>query len=350
MKSRRVEQVRAWMAEQNLDALLVSSAPNVRWLTGFAGEGMLVVDDGALICTDSRYRVQAGEEAAGVECVADGGHLDQAIERLVGSGAQRVGFEAPHLSYASWEKLARRLEGVELVACSDEIKRLRAIKDAGEVKLIERAASVADDAFTRWRAALEPGVAEREAALELERLMVLGGAQKPSFEIIVAAGPNGAKPHATPGRRIISEGDLVVVDWGAQVEGYCSDCTRTLIMGEAEDEQLAVWRAVRAAQRAAIEATVGGARCADVDAVAREVLREHGWEKQFGHGLGHGVGLQVHEQPTLSQRSEDVLAPGMVVTIEPGVYIDGWGGVRLEELVLVTEGLPRALTGAPYDL
>jgi len=350
MRSRRVERVRGWLAEQELGALLVSSAPNVRWLTGFAGEGMLVVDDGTLICTDSRYRVQSCEEAPGIECAAEGGHLEQAIARLEACGAARVGFEAPHLSYASWQKLAEGLGGVTLVPCGDEIRRLRAIKDAGEVKLIERAASVADEAFGRWRGALEPGITEREAALELERLMVLGGAEKPSFGTIMAAGTNGAKPHACPGRRTIDEGDLVVVDWGAQVDGYCSDCTRTLLVGEVGEQQRAIWQAVRAAQLAAIDAAVAGARCADVDAVAREVLRGHGWEKEFSHGLGHGVGLQVHEQPTLSQRSEDVLASGMVVTIEPGVYIDGWGGVRLEELILVTEEAPRVLTHAPYDL
>ncbi len=350
MSSRRVERVRAWLAEQDLGALLVSSAPNVRWLTGFAGEGMLVVDNGALICTDSRYRVQSCEEAPGVECAADGGHLEQAIARLAACGAARVGFEAPHLSYANWQKLAEGLEGVELVPCGDEIRRLRAVKDTGEVKLIERAASVADEAFGQWRAALEPGISEREAALELERLMVLGGAEKPSFEIIVAAGPNGAKPHARPGPRTIDVGDLVVVDWGAQVEGYCSDCTRTLLVGEVGEKQRAIWEAVREAQLAAIDAAVAGAKCAAVDAVAREALRGEGWEREFSHGLGHGVGLQVHEQPTLSQRSEDVLAPGMVVTIEPGVYIDDWGGVRLEELVLVTEQAPRVLTHAPYDL
>jgi len=350
MKSGRLDAVRSWMADEGLDALLISSAPNVRYLTGFAGEGLLVVDEGGLLCTDSRYRVQAAEEAPDVECAAAGGHLEQAIERLRQVGAGRIGFRGQHLTYASWQTMSEKLDGVELVACDDEIGRLRAVKEQVEIGLIERAAGVADEAFAQWRAELEPGVTEREAALELERLMVLGGAEKASFDVIVAGGPNGAKPHASPGAREIGEGDLVVVDWGAKVDGYCSDCTRTVIAREPDDRQGEVWGAVREAQCAAIEAVAAGALCRDVDAVARDLLRERGWEKEFGHGLGHGVGLQVHERPTLSQRSEDTLEPGMVITVEPGVYIEGWGGVRLEELVLVTQDGPRALTGAPYDL
>ncbi|MGD9495280.1 MAG: M24 family metallopeptidase [Armatimonadota bacterium] len=349
MRQRR-EAVRAWMAREGLDALLVSSRPNVRYLTGFAGEGLLVIDGGELICTDSRYCVQAAEEAPGIDCVAEGGHLEQAIERLRATGATRIGFRGQDLSYANWRTLSDKLEGAELVACDGEIERLRAVKDETEIALIARAAQVADAAFAQWRGWLQPGVSEREAALELERLMVLAGADKASFEVIVAGGPNAAKPHAAPGTRAIRAGELVVVDWGASVEGYCSDCTRTVILGEPDQRQREIWQAVRAAQQAALAVVRPGAACREVDEVAREALRAAGWEKQFGHGLGHGVGLQVHEPPSLSQKSEDVLAPGMVVTIEPGVYIEGWGGVRLEELVLVTQEGCQALTGAPYDL
>lgn len=181
-------------------------------------------------------------------------------------------------------------------------------------------------------------------------MMVLSGAEGASFEIIVAAGPNGAKPHARPDRRTINEGELVVVDWGAVVEGYRSDCTRTLVMGEPDAKQHEIWQAVRASQLAALDAVRPGAKCADIDAIARSWLDERGWGQHFGHGLGHGVGLEVHERPAVSQRSQEVLEPGMVVTIEPGVYLEGWGGVRLEELVLVTETGAEVLTKAPYDL
>lgn len=343
--------VRAWMAGERADALLVSAEPNVRWLTGFTGEGLLVLEpDEELLCTDSRYAVQAGEEAPDVEFVAEGGHLDGAIERINATGAGRVGFGSNHLCYADYERLVEALVGVELLPLEDRIRQLRAIKDAAEVALIRRAAEVADAAFTELRPQIEPGLSERAAAEELRRLMVLGGAEKPSFDIIFAAGPNGAKPHARPGERVVAEGDLIVIDWGAVVDGYCSDCTRTVIVGEPDERRREVWMAVRRAQIAAMEGLRPGMEGREVDAIARESLCEAGYAEYFGHGLGHGVGLEVHELPTVGKKSENTLEPGMVVTIEPGVYIEDWGGVRLEELVLVTEEGAEALTAAPYDL
>jgi Xaa-Pro aminopeptidase len=343
--------VREWMEEERVDALLVSAEPNVRWLTGFTGEGLLVLDaEGPLLCTDSRYAVQAGEEAPGLEFVADSGHLDQAIERLGGSLPDRLGFEASALPYSGYQRLDEGLDGVELTPLEDRIKRLRVVKDAEEVALIRRAASIADAAFAELRAGIEPGLSEREAAEELRRLMVLGGAEKPSFDVIFAAGPNGAKPHARPGERVVAEGDLIVIDWGAVVDGYCSDCTRTVIVGEPDERRREVWTAVREAQMAAIEGLRPGMEGREVDAIARALLGERGYAQYFGHGLGHGVGLEVHELPRLSQKSEETLEAGMVVTVEPGVYIEGWGGVRLEELVLVTDGGAELITSAPYDL
>jgi len=350
MSDQRMAAVRDWMAEEDLDALLVSSRPNVRYLTGFTGEGLLVLDEGALICTDRRYTVQAGEEAPGIECGTGKSHLECATGRLRKGGHARVGFEAPHLTCESHATLAEGLEGVELVPCGDQIKRLRAVKDEEELSLVQRAAGIADAAFVQWREWLEPGVTEREAALELERLMVVGGAERASFEVIVAGGPNGAKPHARPGSREIVRDELVVVDWGAVFEGYCSDCTRTVVVGELDEKQREVWEAVREAQLAGIEALRPGLEGREVDAVARELLRERGYGEEFGHGVGHGVGLEVHELPGLGSSSEDELRPGNVVTVEPGVYIEGWGGVRLEELMAVTEDGGRRLTRAPYDL
>lgn len=347
----RRRRVLQWMQEEELGAMLVSAPENVRWLTGSSCEGLLVIDEeGPLICTDSRYAVAAAEEAPDVQAAAEGNHLQQAIERLADGQARRVGFEASHLTYASYSKLADALDGAEIVPCEDQLRVMRMVKDADEVELIRRAARIADEAFARWREELVPGFTEREAALELHRLMVLAGAERPSFEIIVASGPNGAKPHARPGAREIGEGELVVVDWGALVEGYCSDCTRTVILGEPDARAREVWEAVREAQQAALDGLSAGIKCMEVDAIARDLLRERGWESEFGHGLGHGVGLAVHEGPTLGPRSTEMLQPAMVVTIEPGVYIEGWGGVRLEELVLVTEEGGTALTQAPYDL
>ncbi len=347
----RIARFRDWMEAEDLGAMLISSEANLRWLTNYSGEGLLVIDaEGLLICTDSRYAAQAVEETQEVEVTADGAHLQQAMDRLNECGAARVGFERAHLSYASYEKLLGTVEDSKLVPCADEIRHMRMVKDSDEIDRIRRAAGIADDAFRHWREALTPGVVEREAALELHRLMVLAGADRPSFDIIVASGPNGAKPHARPGSREICAGEPVVVDWGAAVDGYCSDCTRTIILGEPHRRSRELWQTVREAQITALEGLSAGMECREVDALARDLLRDRGWESEFGHGLGHGVGLQVHEAPAVSQKSEDELAPGMIITIEPGVYIDGWGGVRLEELVLVTEEGASALTNAPYDL
>jgi Xaa-Pro aminopeptidase/Xaa-Pro dipeptidase len=351
MSAERLEKLRAWLAEEKLDAFVVSRAANLRYLTGFTGEGVAVVDESVLICTDSRFIVQAKEEAPEVESVAGAdGHLGQAAERLASSEASRAGFEADHLTYAGFETLEEKAPEVEFIPSKQVLARQRAVKDPREVELVEAAAAIADRAFEAVRPNIEPGVTEREVALDLERQMLLGGAEGVSFPTIVAGGPNGAKPHATPGERARAEGDLVVVDFGARARGYCSDCTRTVMLGEPDERQAEVYDAVREAQRAALKAVAPGVPTREVDATARDLLAERGFAKEFSHGVGHGVGLEVHELPTLSAKSEDILEAGMIVTVEPGVYIEGWGGVRLEELVLVTEDGGRTLTQAPYDL
>ncbi len=351
MSDQRRKQLRARMGEENLDAFVVSKPANVRYLTGFTGEGLVVVDAEVAICTDSRFTVQAAEEAPGIECLSgEGGHLGQAAERLVSVGARRAGFEADAMTYAGFETLQEKAPEVELVSTRQTLERQRIVKEPEEVELVAAAAAIADQAFETVRPQIQPGMTEREVAIELERQMLLGGAEKPSFPSIVASGPNGAKPHATPGERKLEAGDLVVVDFGAQANGYCSDCTRTLALGELDERQREVWHAVREAQLAGLGVVAPGRPAADVDAAARELLRKRGFVEEFSHSVGHGVGLEVHELPGVSARSEEVLAAGMIITVEPGVYIKGWGGVRLEELVLVTEDGPQALTRAAYDL
>ena len=348
--SARLDALRARMTDEGLDAFVVNSPANVRYLTGFSGEGMLVVDEDVTLCSDSRYVVQAAEEAPWMTVAADGGgHVGKAAARLAETGAARVGFEAEALMYVGFEALGKSAPDAELVSTRGVIERLRAVKDPGEIALVRRAAAIADAAFAELRGRIEPGMTERQVALDLDRLMIEGGARKPSFETIVASGPNGAKPHAVPGERELAEGDLVVVDWGAQADGYCSDCTRTLMLGEPDARQRGIWQAVREAQLAGLEAIAPGVKCRDVDAAARDLLYERGLGDLFGHGVGHGVGLEVHEQPGLGETSEDTLAASMVITVEPGVYAAGWGGVRLEESVLVTADGFEVLTAAPYD-
>ncbi|MEX2196465.1 MAG: Xaa-Pro peptidase family protein [Thermoleophilaceae bacterium] len=339
------------LAERELDALVVTTTTNVRWLTGFTGSnGVAVVGAGQRdFITDFRYTDQAAAQVEGFDRIqGERSLVDDAAKRLSG----RVGFEDAHLSVRTHGKLAELAEGVELVPAGDLLEELRAVKDPAEVDAIRAAAALADDALEA--VVLARGLAgrsEREVALELEAEMRRRGAEDPSFPSIIAAGPHGARPHAEPRDVEIPSGTLVVCDWGARLDGYCSDCTRTLASGPLEGEMEAVYELVRDAQAAAVEAVRPGAACRDVDSVAREPIAAAGHGDRFGHSLGHGVGLEVHEEPRLSQQSEGTLVAGNVVTVEPGVYVSGAFGVRIEDLVAVTgtgceilSRLPKALT------
>lgn len=342
----RLEQL---LVEQELDRLLVTDLTNVRYLTGFTGT------NGACICgpgirfflTDFRYTERAAAEVEGWEPITVGGDWLKAIaERLEG----RAGFEDDQMSVRSLEKLKEKLaEGVEAVPAGGTVERLRRVKDEGELAAIEAASKLADEV---WEWSVGRGLAgrtERDVARAAEaRIRELGG--DPSFPAIVAAGPNGALPHAEPGEREIGRGELVVFDMGAKLDGYCSDGTRTFATGEPGRHARQVYEVVREAQAAALGAVKAGANGEAVDTVAREVIEAAGHGDRFGHGLGHGVGLEVHEGPRLSQRSDDVLEPGEVVTVEPGIYLPGDLGVRIEDLVVVCADGLRNLSGLPKEL
>jgi Xaa-Pro aminopeptidase len=342
----RLEQL---LGEQELDRLLVTDLTNVRYLTGFTGtNGACVCGPGVrLFLTDFRYTERAATEVDGWEPVTVGGDWLGAIaERLEG----RVGFEDDQMPVRVFEKLKEKLaEGVEAVAAGGTVERLRRVKDEAELAAIEAASDLADQV---WGWALERGLAgrsERDVALAAEaRIRELGG--EPSFPAIVAAGPNGALPHAEPGDREIGRGELVVFDMGAKLDGYCSDGTRTFAAGEPGEEGRAVYEVVREAQAAALAAIAAGVTGEVADTAARKLIDDAGHGEHFGHALGHGVGLEVHESPRLSQRSEDVLEPNEVVTVEPGVYLPGKLGVRIEDLVVVTEDGCRNLSSLPKEL
>jgi Xaa-Pro aminopeptidase len=345
----RGDRLERQLAERELDQMLVTNLVNVRYLTGFTGT------NGACVCgsrlrlffTDSRYTGRAEAEVQGWEILTVGNDwLGGIAERLGG----KVGFEDDHVSARLLEKLKEKLPGgVELVPAGGRVEELRRVKDAGELSAIEEAAKLADEA---WRWSVEQGFlgrTERDVARALEaRIRELGG--DPSFPAIVAAGPNGALPHAEPGEREIGRGELVVFDMGAQIGGYCSDGTRTFATGDPGEDGHAVYEVVREAQQASLEAIEPGVKGEDVDKVARGVIDAAGYGDRFGHGLGHGVGLELHEGPRLSLRSDDVLAAGEVVTVEPGVYLPGRLGVRIEDLVVVTEGGLRNLSSLPKEL
>jgi Xaa-Pro aminopeptidase len=350
----RLDRLRDLLGDTGADALLVTKLENVRYLTGFTGSaGMLFVGKKtAIFTTDGRYREQATEQMAAVgvtaEIVVDrvAGQIDAiaaATKRL-----KHLGLEAADCSWAFERRLADVLSP-ELVPTTGVVEALRIIKDEGELARIERACDVADVALAQVKGRLADGVTEEEFATELDFEMRRRGASAPSFETIVASGPNGALPHARPTSRPIGEGELVVIDFGATVDGYHSDMTRTLSVGTPDSELVALVDAVFASQRAGLRAVEVGASAAAVDAACRDLLVEEGLGDYFVHSTGHGVGLEIHEAPSVGVGSADSLALGTVITVEPGAYLPGRGGVRIEDTVVVTATGARALTKSTKD-
>lgn len=340
--TRRLEALRASLEEP----LLVTSPVNVRYLTGFesTNPALLVEPDRVRLFTDFRY-VEAARAVAGVELVETGRDLLQDLARLL-SG--RIGFESASLSYAGFETLAAG--GLELVPRSGLVEALRAVKDEDELDAIRRAAELTNAAYERLVRERLIGRTEREVAWRMQELVHEVGADGLAFPVIVAAGPNGARPHAVPGDRTIEPGQTVVVDAGCTVDGYRSDCTRTFAAGPLPDELEEAYVVCLRAQEAGLAAVAPGVAARAADAAAREVIEEAGLGGAFGHGLGHGVGLEVHEQPWLRKESEDVLAASHVVTVEPGIYLEGLGGIRIEDLAIVGEDGPEVLSLFPKNL
>jgi Xaa-Pro aminopeptidase len=345
----RADRLVALLEERELDCLLVTNLVNVRYLTGFTGtNGACIVSPGErLFLTDFRYVEQAKEQVPDFERVEGGRDLlGDLAARLHG----RAGFDDAQVSVRMHRRLGEKVgEGVELVPAAGLVERLRAVKDDSELRAMRSAVEIADAAYQDLRERGLAGRTEREVALSLVRFMEDRGADGPSFPPIVAAGPHGALPHASPRDVEIPRGTLVVVDLGAQVGGYCSDCTRTLATGSLDGRAAEVYEVVRQAQAAAVEAVRPGADPRALDASAREAV-EAGVGVSFEHGLGHGVGLEVHEGPRLAQTAEGTLEPGNVVTVEPGVYLPGELGIRIEDLVVVTGDGREVMTGFPREL
>ncbi len=342
--------LRAILAEQGIDALLVTRLVNIRYLTGFSGSAalLLVTPDELLFVTDGRYRDQAADQlgAAGVEArleVANAGQRE--ILREAATGLGRVGLEADDVSWAQMRRYdAEWFPDAELLPTTDLVDEMRLVKDDGEVARIEAAALIADHALARVRPRLAEGPTEQDFALELDMTIRRLGATGNSFETIVGSGPNGAKPHARPSDRPIRDGDLVVIDFGALVDGYCSDMTRTVLVGEGTATQRRMLEVVGRAQQAGVDAVRAGAAVSDIDAACRSVIAEADWGDAFLHATGHGVGLEIHERPRVAATGDATLAAGQVVTVEPGVYLPEHGGVRIEDTVVVTAQGCRPLT------
>lgn len=350
----RADRVRAELDELGCGALVVTDLTNVRWLTGFTGSaGVLVVrPDDLVLVTDGRYQEQAADQLAAAGVVADVSITRETTDRLaaVVGGIERVGLEADVVTWDTQQRWADALPAT-LVPTVGLLLGLRAVKDDGEVDRLQRAAEIADEALAAVRHLLLEQPTEREFARALESAMLDRGAEAPSFETIVASGPNGARPHARPSDRVIgsTEGELVVLDFGALCEGYHSDMTRTFVVGEPSATQQRMLDVVRASQAAGVATVRAGIQAVAVDAACRAVIDEAGWAEAFVHGTGHGIGLVIHEEPRVSPESTALLAPGHCVTVEPGVYLPEHGGVRIEDSVVVTATGCRHLTTSPYD-
>jgi len=356
----RLPRLRSHLGDAGIEALLVTNLVNVRYLTGFNGSAaeLLVGGDEALLVTDGRYRTQAAEQldSAGLSGVVEifVGKVQPQRQALAGAvtrmGAGRVGLEAESVTWASKRRIAEVLSTAELVPTEGLIEQLRLVKDEGELQRMAAAAAIADAALGEVLEMLGRRRSEEEVALALDTAMRRLGAEDRAFDTIIASGPNAAKPHARPSARTISEGDCVVIDFGAICEGYRSDMTRTFCVGrEPEGEMARVFSVVAESQAAGVARVTSGIEAGAVDRVCREVIADAGWAERFEHGTGHGVGLDIHEAPTVSEGSTAILAPGFVVTVEPGVYLPGVGGVRIEDTVVVTEDGCRALTGFAKD-
>jgi Xaa-Pro aminopeptidase len=336
----RLAKLRQTLVENNLDAIVISQPENCRYLSSFTGaRGVLFLSpERAMLAVPFVYLEQARKQAPAFEVVRFQREFAEVWPDLVAEvNARRVAFESAHLTVAEHGKLAARAEDVELVPTEGIVGGFRAIKDRGELDIIRKTVALADAAFAHIVEFIEPGMTEREVAWELEVYMRTHGAEKVAFDLIVGAGPNGALPHHEVSERGIGAGEPIVIDLGARVAGYHSDLTRTICLGQPNERFTEIYDLVLRAQLAAEAAIREGIVAGEADNAARKIIAEAGYGEQYGHGLGHGVGLAVHEDPFIRQGAEEVLEPGMVFTVEPGIYLPDWGGVRLEDMVLVRQ-------------
>ncbi len=362
----RIRALRERLRAEELDALLVTRLPNVRYLTGFTGSAaMLLVGaseaDDAVFVTDGRYTEQSAEQLhdAGVDAAIEvrtvaSEQLDVIGQALADTGARRLGLEAHGVTWAQQRQFSERFTGavpaLDIVPAGTVVEALRRVKDDGEIDRIRAACAIADDAFMSIVSRLGSGITEREFALTLEFAMRERGASGNSFDPIIASGPNGAKPHARPSTRVVGRNELVVCDFGCIVDGYCSDMTRTVSVGDPGPDARHLYEVVLDAQQSGRALVREGAELAAIDAACRDVITTAGWGDLFSHGTGHGVGIEIHEDPRVARTASGTVVERDVVTVEPGVYLAGVGGVRIEDTVVVGADGAEALTNTPKDL
>lgn len=352
MVKNRLSRLHEIRREARCDAVLITSLENIRYITGFTGSsGFLLIAEGkGCFFTDSRYTEQAGLEVKGFEVREYKKRAPELAAEIFKSGIKKLGFEDSELTFQAYTELKKELKGVRPIPLKGRLSLLRGAKSKDELRLISGAIDIAYDAFEGLLPSLKPGRKEDELAIELEHLMRKGGADGLSFDVIVASGARSALPHGRPGKKRLEVGDPVVIDFGASYNGYHSDETVTLFVGKASERLRKIYMTVKEAHDKAIDAVRPGMSFSDIDKAARGHIEKVGYGKYFGHGTGHGVGLNVHEAPSISPNSKGVAEEGMVFTIEPGIYVPEVGGVRIEDMVLVTRGGCRVLTRIPKDL
>lgn len=349
----QLSRVRKQMVDRKCPALLVSDIVNVQWLTGFTGSSgiAVVTEDKAFFITDSRYEVQAANEVTEFERVifrSPDTQIGILTNELQSRKITKLGFETS-TRYDTWQSWTEKLDGVELIPAGDILPPLRLIKTPDEVEKIKSACAIADVCFAHVSRMVQAGVSEYDLALDIEFFIRRHSATL-AFDVISVSGPNSAKPHGKPSERKLETGDFVTFDFGAKIHGYCSDLTRTVVVGDCDEKHQAIYDRVLEAQIAAIEALKPGANGKDVDSLVRKILDKDDLSQYFGHGLGHGLGREVHDGGSLAQVRDQVIEPGQVWTVEPGVYIEGWGGVRIEDDVVITDTGAQLLTHSPKEL
>jgi Xaa-Pro aminopeptidase len=349
----RIQKLRQGLAEKELEGIFISQPENRHYLSGFDGSAgfLIITSQKNTLATDFRYLAQAKSQAPDYEIFPITNDISQWFPKLVAElNIKRLGFEAEHTAFAQHRRLCDILnEGksqLKLIPLDDTVESLRAVKEPEEIELITKAAEIADAAMGYIQDKIRPGMTESEVAWEIEKFMRENGSQPLPFDVIVASGPNSALPHAQPSARAIQEAEPIVIDIGARVEGYGSDLSRTICLGTPDETFKRVYDTVLGAQSGAIAVIKPGMSGGEADQLARAIIEEAGYREAFGHGLGHGVGLAPHEMPRLGPNSTEKLADGMVFTIEPGIYLDGWGGVRIEDLVIMEEGEVREISKA----
>ena len=354
MSAKRIASLKKLLKAQNLDALIVSRNDHVRYFTGYTGSnGLLLVDQRrAYFFTDPRYDTQAHKQVKGAKVTV--------VPRSLAAGLQSVpalqkmyttvGYERDFTTINEVDDFRRHLNGSLLAGTRGLVERLSVVKEDSELALIEKAAKISDDAFAHILSYIKPGVREIELAAELEYFMKTHGSEKPAFETIIASGVRSALPHGIASTKKVEDGDFITFDFGATYRGYVSDMTRTIVVGKASARQKKIYGIVLKAQKAGLAKIKSGRKAADVDLAARNIISKAGYGKNFGHGTGHGIGFYVHVPPRVAYTSQDILSRGMVITVEPGIYIPGWGGVRIEDDVVVTNSGGRILNKSPKNL